>query len=488
MSVSRPGTKGNPTAVSTPSRHHVAARLHAAVAAQPSGAAAGAASGARSGPPWEETNKITPGLSRVDLRRLSYGRRGASRRILVRHAGGETCGLDPIRLPRCARCGQPVEAGVGITSDGERAHYTGTMLCGSIWACPVCSAIIRRERAHEVALAIGTHAEKLRRAAVEQWQETHGGERLPADLLTPDGFGYYVFGTFTLRHDRTMPLSMTLDAILKGWTKLINGKPWKRAVERWRIRGFVRAIEITYGVNGWHPHIHFVLFLDGELDAVEQDGMRVWMLDRWRTMVERVAAGYRKTDGNPYNVAPNDNHGIDLQFKAGKDAGTAAAEYITKIQGDKGAATLAQEIARGDIKGGRAGSVNPFQLLDSGCLGLTDFQREDLWLEYWQATLRRRCITWSRGLKDDMDVDELEDEELAAKADAAEGFVGYVVPSVVYKEIRRHTPEILADALEAAEHEDWKQVASLLPGGVVLNEAQQEMIADGTARPSDFLP
>ncbi|UUY18122.1 protein rep (plasmid) [Bifidobacterium breve] len=488
MSVPTQGTKWNPMGVPSPSQHQTAERLHAAVAAKPQGVAAEAASGARSGPPWEKTNKITPSLSRTDLRRLAYGRRAESRKILVRHAGGETLGFEPIKLPRCARCGQPVDTGVGVMTNGEKARFTGTMLCGSIWACPTCSAIIRHERAHEVALAIGNHAEKLRKAAADQWQAEHEGQRLPPELMVSDSFGNYIFGTLTLRHDRTMPLAMTLDAILKGWTKMINGSPWQRASERWKIRGFVRAIEITYGVNGWHPHIHFVMFLDGDLDDGQREAMQQWLLDRWKTMVKRVAKAYKKKDGNPYNVAPNDEHGIDLQFKSGKDAGTAAAEYITKIQGDKGGVTLAQEIARGDIKNGRMGSVNPFQLLDSGCLGLSDFQREDLWLEYWQATLRRRCITWSRGLKEDMEVEELEDEELAEKADELPGLVGYVVPNRVYKDIRKSAPETLADALDAAEREDWQEVARLLPGGVILTDEQQDAIADGEAKPGDYLP
>lgn len=488
MSVPNQRTNGNPSDVLSPSHHMTAERLHAAAVAAKRSEAAEAASEPRSGEPWEKTNKITPAIPRADLRRLSYGRRAESRKILVRHAGGETFGLDPIKLPRCARCGQSVDTGVGVMTDGEKARFTGTMLCGSIWACPTCSAIIRHERAHEVALAIGNHAEKLRQAAADQWQKEHEGQQLPPQLAVSEGFGYYLFGTLTLRHDKTMPLAMTLDAILKGWTKMINGNPWKKAVKRWKIRGFVRAIEVTYGQNGWHPHVHFVIFLDGDLDKDQQQDMRDWMLDRWKTMVERVAEAYREKDGNPYNVAPNDKHGIDLQFKAGKDAGTKAAEYITKVQGDKGAVTLSQEIARGDIKDGRAGSVNPFQLLDAGCLGLSDFQREDLWLEYWQATLRRRCITWSRGLKEDMEVEDLEDEELAEKADVLPGFVGYVVPNAIYKDIRKRSPETLADALEAAEHEDWQEVARLLPGGVILTDEQQDMIADGDAKPGDFLP
>ena len=87
-----------------------------------------------------------------------------------------------------------------------------------------------------------------------------------------------------------------------------------------------------------------------------------------------------------------------------------------------------------------------------------------------------------------MEVEELEDEELAEKADELPGLVGYVVPNRVYKDIRKSAPETLADALEAAEREDWQEVARLLPGGVILTDEQQDAIADGEAKPGDYLP
>ena len=108
-------------------------------------------------------------------------------------------------------------------------------------------------------------------------------------------------------------------------------------------------------------------------------------------------------------------------------------------------------------------------------------------VEYFEATLRRRCITWSRGLKQEMEVEELEDQEIADKVELP-GLVGYVVPNRTYRKVRKETPELLADALEAAEHEDWQEVARLLPGGVILSDEQQDMIADGEAKPGDFLP
>ena len=40
-----------------------------------------------------------------------------------------------------------------IRSNSGIAHYAGLTTCGSIWACPVCSAKIRNTRALEISAA-----------------------------------------------------------------------------------------------------------------------------------------------------------------------------------------------------------------------------------------------------------------------------------------------------------------------------------------------
>ena len=42
---------------------------------------------------------------------------------------------------------------VAITSNAGVCHYAGLATCGSIWACPVCSAKIRNTRAEEISAA-----------------------------------------------------------------------------------------------------------------------------------------------------------------------------------------------------------------------------------------------------------------------------------------------------------------------------------------------
>lgn len=437
----------------------------------------------RSGEPWENTNNVTPpptgnasGLAREDVRRLAYARRLASRKLLIRWNGGDCKGFDPIRLPRCAKCGQPVESAIGIKSDGKRSKFTGAMMCGSIWSCPVCSRVIRSARSAEVETMVHRHVD---RAVARARQNPN----TPIERAVPESCGLMLFGTLTLRHSADMPLQMLLDAVMSGWRRMVNGSPWRRIVKRYGIVGYVRSIEITYGVNGWHPHVHFLMPLAHEMSKSNLRRLRKTLIVRWRKMVKRVAAEYGK-----YNVAPDNEHGIDLQLKRGIDEGKQAADYVTKWQKDKGNAELALEIAHGDNKGGRAaGSVNPFQLLDPGILGLEDWRREQLWREYYEATLRRRCITWSRGLRELYDVGEEVEDEAIANEEKPEELVEYVAPKGEYERLRKTDAGLLADILTAAEQGDWEFVDKHLHG-VRLTIDQQDMLADGEAHLADFLP
>ena len=305
----------------------------------------------------------------------------------------------------------------------------------------------------------------------------------PIEQAVPESCGLMLFGTLTLRHSATMPLQMLLDAVMSGWRRMVNGSPWRRIVKRYGIVGYVRSIEITYGVNGWHPHVHFLMPLAHEMSKSNLRRLRKTLIVRWRKMVKRVAADYGE-----YNVAPDNKHGIDLQLKRGIDEGKQAADYVTKWQKDKGNAELALEIAHGDNKGERAaGSVNPFQLLYPGILGLEDWRREQLWREYYEATLRRRCITWSRGLRELYDVGEEVEDEAIANEEKPEELVEYVAPKGEYERLRKTDAGLLADILTAAEQGDWEFVDKHLHG-VRLTIDQQDMLADGEAHLADFLP
>jgi hypothetical protein len=89
------------------------------------------------------------------------------------------------------------------------------------------------------------------------------------------------------------------------------------------------------------------------------------------------------------------------------------AAYVTKLQDGRG---LGHEIARADLKNGKGSSRTPFQILaDFGTWG--DAADLSLWHEYEQSTAGKSAIRWSRGLRQLLlpDLVEQTDEEIAAE-------------------------------------------------------------------------
>lgn len=351
--------------------------------------------------------------------------------LFVDTASGEVLDSDWVRPPRPARCGWRIGENVSVHSDGQFAHYSGTARCGSIWACPVCSAVIRAERAREISQAVEAH-------------QAAGGSIL--------------FVTLTIRHDRDDSLKQSMDAVLGSWRKLLQGSAWtgskskQGARDRYRVSGYIRSTEVTYGSHGWHPHIHALFFTDDELSDTEVTAFGDELHTRWARFV-------RKATGK----LPTREHGTDVQ-RVDED-GQVLGKYLAKVQDEGKSKTekwdASAELARADVKRGRGDNFVPFELLDSDH-PMPLPQRRRLWVEYHQGTKGRRAITWSRGLKARYEVGEKTDEEIIEETEAAP--VRWVAEGRAYDALRRSDPELLALVLDAAASENWPVVQALLPG------------------------
>jgi hypothetical protein len=365
-------------------------------------------------------------------------RRYADRRTLWQITTDRTC-------KGCGRTVMDSDSGVILAQTAEgNSLVLGLMKCGKIWLCPVCSAKIRHGRAEEIT------------RAVVSWIE-QGGR------------AYLV--TFTARHAATDKLTTLMDA-LQGtradtergikrkpgaYQRLITGGTWAgrrasdghRAADREGIRdrvgyiGMIRATEVTVGqANGWHPHIHAIVFVGGRTEGERGDkqvmetfepspsALTEWQ-DQWRGVWTSHLA---KVDPQ---FKPSDKHGVDFKpLETVRDA-EDLGKYIAKLQdGDKGKnINPANEVARGDLKQGRHGNMTPFQLL--GRIGdLMGGVPEDdadghgslqwclaLWLEYETATKGRRAIEWTRYLRPLLGLDggdsEDDDMDLLFEVDGA---------------------------------------------------------------------
>ncbi len=333
-----------------------------------------------------------------------------------------------VRPPRPARCRWRIAADVSVHHDPEKgAHWGGIERCSSVWACPVCSAVIRAERAREVM------------AAVEAWQAQGGS---------------LAFVTLTVRHKHGDDLRTTLDAVLRGFQRLQSGAPWVRFKQRFGVRGVIRSVEVTLGANGWHPHIHALFFLDRPLSAGDVDEWESSMFGRWAGIVTRLGARL-----------PTQPRGIDVR-PADAD-GRVVGQYLAKLQeASEKRYRVGDELVRFDFKSGRSGSLMPFELLDSGRRADEDDDRAAyrLWVEYFQATFGRRAITWSHGLRDLCAVEEERtDEEVMADVEASP--LVFLVPGSSYDRIRS-SPDVLALVLARVEAGDVR-AALLLSGGFI---------------------
>jgi hypothetical protein len=310
------------------------------------------------------------------------------------------------RLDRVRKCGRvPVtdHGQVVIRDNSGVAHYAGLATCGSIWACPVCSSKIRNHRSLEIS------------AGAANWDKHSNSV-------------YMV--TLTMPHDYGLPLAKLMPAISDGFRSVISGRAWVQLRKRLAVAGTIRSLEVTHGKNGWHPHLHVLVFFDGELSAEGLADFVLHVRARWTSYI--VRAGFR---------SPNE-HGVDVQrcYSAAE-----AGQYIAKTQDGKAAGN---ELARGDMKSGRNGGRTPFEILDD-FRWTGDADDLALWREYERATKGRQAITWSKGLRQILEVAAEEtDEDVAAAEVGGEDLA--VITAPIWKRVVA-VPGLVAYLLDQAE-------------------------------------
>ena len=230
--------------------------------------------------------------------------------------------------------------------------FCGLVSCKSVWACPVCSARISGVRRDEM-------------NALLAWSRGKGHA--------------VVMLTLTARHNSKTALGPFLSDLKEAARRLRQSRGWRDLA----VVGSVTATEVTHGRNGWHPHLHLLMILDGSsADAL--------------AAVEGVRAEWLRSLGK----MGRDGNGAAFQVQSA----SAAGDYIAKFG-------AADEIALGSAKQGRKGSLSPWQLLADAASG--DKRACALWVEFAVAFKGKSQLQWSRGLKAKAEIDDLSDDEAA---------------------------------------------------------------------------
>lgn len=284
------------------------------------------------------------------------------------------------------RTPEGVDASVSVwrTAEHGTGHYKGLQTCGSVWACPVCSAKISERRRIELAAAIAVH-------------KAQGGDVL---LLT-----------LTNRHYRRDDLGELIKGQAQALRRFLRGT---KASGLWfddlGSIGTIRAMEVTHGdANGWHPHYHLLVFVQGQPDlpAMAARGAAIW-------------ANCCKLAGLK---EPSIEQGLTLQN------GDYAAHYVGKWG-------LEQEMTKGHQKKARAGSATPFDLLRRILADRKNARAGFLFAEFARVFKGRRQLVWSKGLKARFAIEETTDEALAeAQVEGSELFARITL--IQWRQIKR---------------------------------------------------
>jgi hypothetical protein len=272
------------------------------------------------------------------------------------------------RVAVCLRRPIPGAAFVSVlySPAQKAAHFGGLQVCGSVWMCPVCAARISEVRRLEVA------------EAIKAW----GGQ--------------IVLATFTLQHKASDVLVGLLEDLQGAVRKMRSGRAWMSFQERYGMVGSIRALEITDGVNGFHPHQHVLFFVAGGIDL---EAFTHELRDRWGASVAKVGryASLR--------------WGLEVQA-----ANADIADYVAKF-GREPKWTTAHELAKAVSKRGRRDGLTMLDLLESYVV-LGSVSAGQRWQEYARVFKGRKQLVWSKGLRVllGLAVEERTDEEIVEDA------------------------------------------------------------------------
>ena len=164
---------------------------------------------------------------------------------------------------RVAMCGRVrISKGTNPTvrMSGGVAHFTGFQQCGSVHLCTVCAPIIRNERSQEIDRAAGT------------WLEQHGA-------------GSIMLVTLTVPHSYGERLADVLSTVREALSTLHAGRAWQADKAAFGLKHYIAAHDQTVGVNGWHPHLHNLLFAERELTDDDVSKLEARLYERWADAV-----------------------------------------------------------------------------------------------------------------------------------------------------------------------------------------------------------
>lgn len=375
----------------------------------------------------------TPDAKRRANRAKRYELQSVARAIFLEQGQSEGL-LYPENYHKTSKCLWTPVAAVGIRRKREslRAHYTGLVICSRVFTCPPCASKIQEIRRQEIQKAIN-------------WAYEQGFKCVMVTLTFPHGIGD--------------ELQSLLNRFAKALEKFRSGKAWQTRKAKLLFKGLIRSLEITFGANGPHPHVHELWIVGKGVCAIE---LKMDILKRWRNVSEKaklVDFGedyYKRLDKlSAFNV-----HAVDVIDEV------SGSDYLAKLDKEKHWGADA-ELSKASTKKGRKTGRTPFQILETISTnnkalqegGISEEEAKKLYasvvrdkklfIDYAKAFSGKAQIFWSQGLKETVGVKLSTDKEAAEESPLEESdLLAFLTPEAwIY--VRKN--KCRAEVLDVAE-------------------------------------
>lgn len=314
------------------------------------------------------TKNTTTGVDGYSRQR--YWLHGEIRRHLIAAAAKSQPGKHSGNVYRTAACTWVRVGDLALVKPAQREsyHYKGLVTCGSVHTCPLCASKIQERRRQEVATA----------------------------FLVKDRTGKScAMASFTFPHRVDQPLALLLELQRQALKVMRESRGYKQLLAKIGFAGRIRALEVTHGQNGWHPHTHELLFCDRGVPA---SWLRHELAEFWLKACRKVGLFVEGRDDERDFY----RYSVDVQ-----DGDEAVGDYLAKLD-DQRTWGLSHELTKSSSKQGRRAGVHPFKLA-------AQVSTAALFMEYVEAMKGARQLVWSRGLKAEVGVVEKSDEEIACE-------------------------------------------------------------------------
>lgn len=316
------------------------------------------------------------------------------------------------RVARCCRLRAITNSTIKVLHNAitKTAHFGGLQTCGSVWDDPVCAVkISERRRIDEVA------------PAMQAW-ESQGGQCLLLTLTHP--------------HHKFNALAELLQGEQQAMRVFTGTRAIRSLFKSIGFKGSIRAWEVTYGANGFHPHFHLILFVGQEM-PFDLESLEAAIYELWAKACRLAKL-----------PIPDRAHGAKLHD------GSNAKSYVSK-----GCWGLDREITKGHLKKAKNGR-SPMDLIRSYAFE-GDKQAGALFVEYSKAFHGRRQLQWSPGLKAYFGIGEKSDDLIAEEQDDKSSVLGEIEWSTWLLVLKS---ELRGEILELARLGSWEAITRLLDG------------------------